>query len=134
MGSIAVSKKKQVINKQFISWFEIPALNFQAAVLFYNTIFGMEMETFSRNEHAIAVFPNKNGIGGAVVCGPGSLPNENGPLLYLNANPDLNNVLNKVVDSGGRLIMPKTFINKESGFFALFIDSEGNKMALHSDK
>ncbi|MCL4105941.1 UNVERIFIED_CONTAM: hypothetical protein GTU68_012579 [Idotea baltica] len=90
------------------------------------------METFATQEHTMAFFPSNGGIGGAVVSGPGSIPNENGPLVYLNGGKDLEEVLSKVEDAGGRVIMPKTPINKDDGFFAIFIDSEGNKLALHS--
>jgi len=52
--------------------------------------------------------------------------------LYLNAGKDLSLVLNLVEQAGGRIVMPKTLINKESGYFAIFIDPEGNKLALYS--
>ena len=134
MGSTAGKKKKLGKKTDFVSWFEIPAINFDQAVAFYNHIFGIQMETTSSNQHAMAFFPSNGGIGGAVVSGPGSNPNENGPLVYLNGGDDLNNVLNKVLAAGGRIIMAKTEINKEDGFFAIFIDSEGNKLAIHSKK
>lgn len=134
MGS-TISKKKQKTNKlkNFVSWFEIPAINFQQAVGFYNHIYNIEMKTFSNGQYMMAMFPANGGIGGAVVSGPGSIPNDNGPLIYLNAGNDLNSVLNKVEEAGGRIIMPKTMINDETGYFAVFIDSEGNKLALHSE-
>jgi len=70
----------------------------------------------------------------AIVAGPGSTPSDSGPLIYLNAGKDLNQILNRIEPAGGRIIMPKTMINEESGYFAIFIDSEGNKLALHSKK
>lgn len=79
-------------------------------------------------------FLQKNGIGGAIVAGPGSTPSDTGSLLYLNGGKDLNLILEKVEAAGGRIIMPKTLINEEAGYFAIFIDSEGNKLALHSKK
>lgn len=130
MGSTS-NNKKRVKVKDFASWFEIPAVNFNQAVAFYNHIYGIEMETFSNNEHTMAFFPADR-IGGAIVAGPGSVPGENGPLIYLNGGNDLDDVLSRVEEAGGRVIMPKTLINQESGYFAIFIDSEGNKLALHS--
>ena len=119
MGSTTSGKhKKQVKLKDFVSWFEIPAINFDQAVAFYNHIYGIEMETTSMNEHAMAFFPAEGGVGGAVVSGPGSVPHESGPLVYLTGGKDLNEVLNKV---------------PEAGYFAIFIDCEGNKLALHSN-
>ena len=60
------------------------------------------------------------------------MPSDCGPLIYLNGGKDLNNVLNKVEEAGGRIVMPKTLISKEMGYFAIFIDSQGNKLALYS--
>lgn len=133
MGGISSKKTKEgKALKNYVSWFEIPALNFQQAVDFYNHIYGIEMEKNFDGNYEMAFFPAKNGIGGAIVCGPGSTPSDTGPLLYLNGGKDLNLVLNKIESAGGRIIMPKTLISEESGYFAVFIDSEGNKLALHS--
>jgi len=132
MGSTSNRKSKATKLKDFVSWFEIPAINFEQAVGFYNHIYGIQMETTSSNLHTMAFFPANGGIGGAIVAGPGSNPNENGPLVYLNGGNDLNNVLNKVEEAGGRIVMTKTLINKQDGYFAIFIDSEGNKLAIHS--
>ena len=52
----------------------------------------------------------------------------------MNGGEDLNQVLNRVESSGGRVLLPKQQINEDAGYFALFIDSEGNKLALHSIK
>lgn len=134
MGGTTGKTKKTEKIKDYISWFEIPAINFQQSVNFYNNIFGIEMEKNIDDNYAMAFFPVKNGIGGAVVAGPGSIPGIIGPLLYLNGGEDLNIVLNRVEGAGGRIVMTKTFINEDSGYFAIFIDSEGNKLALHSKK
>jgi len=118
--------------KDFVSWFEIPALDFQRAVKFYNHIFGIEMTQNITETSAMAFFPVTTGIGGAVIASHGSIPSATGPLVYLNGGYDLSNVLNKVEEAGGRVVMPKTLISKEAGYFAIFIDSQGNKLALHS--
>jgi predicted enzyme related to lactoylglutathione lyase len=133
MGTL--SKKKKQIKKtprDFVSWFEIPALDLSRSVAFYNHIFDMQMEVTETPDYAMALFPVNKGIGGAVVVGQGSYPSETGCLIYLNAGKNLSIALDKVSAAGGRVIMGKTFINDESGHFALFIDSEGNKLALHS--
>ncbi len=134
MGGVSSKKKKQEKLKDYISWFEIPAINFQQAVDFYNEIYGIDMEKNFDDNYAMAFFPTEKGIGGAIVAGPGSIPGIIGPLLYLNAGKDLNIVLERVESAGGRIVMTKTLINEESGYFAIFIDSEGNKLALHSKK
>ena len=133
MGGISTNKYKRLgAIKNFVSWFEIPAVNFKQAVAFYSNIYGVSMETVENESVSVAFFPVKTGIGGAIVSSPGSTPGDKGPLLYLNGGDDLNRVLEMVEPSGGRVIMQKTLINEESGYFAVFIDSEGNKLALHS--
>ncbi len=134
MGGVPSKKQKQEkMLTNYVSWFEIPAVNFQQAVNFYNHIYSIDMEKNFNGNYAMAFFPAKNGIGGAIVAGPGSTPSDTGTLIYLNAGNDLNLILKKVEEAGGRIVMTKTLINKESGYFAIFIDSEGNKLALHSN-
>lgn len=133
MGGVSSKKqKKEKSIEHYVRWFEIPAVNFQQAVDFYNHIFGIEMEKIFDDNYAMAFFPADGGVGGAIVAGPGSTPSDVGPLIYLNGGKNLNLVLEKVEEAGGRIVMQKTLINKESGHFAIFIDSEGNKLALHS--
>ncbi|MEZ4740029.1 MAG: VOC family protein [Flavobacteriales bacterium] len=117
--------------KDFISWFEIPVYDIQRASAFYNGIYGMQMEISYNGDYAMAFFPTDSGVGGALVAGPGCIPNDTGVLIYLNAGNDLDSVLGRVELAGGRVIMTKTLISAESGYFALFIDSEGNRLALH---
>jgi len=133
MGGISTNKNTRKSKvKDYVSWFEIPAVNFAQAVHFYNTIYQINMETDSNDVRSVAFFPIKNGIGGAIVSGLGSSPSANGPLLYLNGGNDLNDVLGRIEDAGGRIVMPKTLISEDAGYFAIFIDCEGNKLALHS--
>lgn len=133
MGGIPQGKKKKTTaNKDHVTWFEIPAIDFQQAVNFYNHIFGIKMIQNSTELNSMAFFPFTTGIGGSVIAGQGYIPSGSGPLIYLNGGNDLNNILSKVEEAGGRIVMQKTIISKEIGYFAIFIDSQGNKLALHS--
>jgi len=134
MGGAPLGKKKKkgIAIQDYVSWFEIPAVDFHQAVYFYNQIFGIEMVQNITEVNAMAFFPVTTGIGGAVISGTGSIPSDKGPLIYLNGGNDLNNVLGKVEPAGGRIVMPKTSIGADEGYFAIFIDSQGNKLALHS--
>ena len=133
MGSTSTkTPKKKTKLKNYVSWFEIPALNLQRAAAFYNYIYNIEMETTEMNGYAMAFFPADNGVGGAVVTGQGCSPSETGTLVYLSGGKDLNTVLERVESAGGRVVMSKTLINDQAGYFAIFIDTEGNKLALHS--
>ncbi len=118
--------------KNFVSWFEIPAINFERAVEFYENIYGIQLERHQGKDFKMAYFPAEGGIGGAIICGEGSVPSDTGSLLYLNGGDDLQLILDRIPEAGGRILLEKQTISAEAGCFALFIDSEGNKMALHS--
>ncbi len=131
MGSTAAASKNHIRLKDFVSWFEIPVYDIHRATAFYNAIYNMEMEVAYNGDFAMAYFPAEHGIGGALVQGPGCMPNDTGTLIYLNASFDMDNILARIDLSGGRVIMSRTLISDAAGSFALFIDSEGNRMALH---
>ena len=131
MGSTVANSKLHSRLKDFVSWFEIPVYDIHRAARFYNDIYSMEMEVAYNGEFAMAYFPADKGIGGALIAGPGCIPNPTGVLIYLNAGNDLDSVLGRVELAGGRVIMTKTEISASAGNFALFIDSEGNRLALH---
>ena len=118
-----------------INWFEIPAKNFERAVKFYSTILGVSMEKSNMLGYDMGFFPSEQGeVAGAVVTADGYVPNDKGTVVYLNGGNDLNTVLSKVEKAGGKVAVPKTKITDEYGYFAIFIDTEGNKVGLHSSK
>ncbi|HTQ27479.1 MAG TPA: VOC family protein [Puia sp.] len=122
--------------KNAISWFEIPAINLQRAQTFYETIFGLSMIPLETPNIKMRLFPieDQMGVGGALADSNGfHKPSATeGPLIYLNANPDLQLVLDRVEKAGGKIVVPKTEISPEYGHMAVFIDTEGNRIALHS--
>jgi hypothetical protein len=123
--------------KSAISWFEIPATDLKRATKFYETIFGISLIPLDLPNIKMRMFPVENqmtDIGGAVVDSGGfHKPSAtDGPLIYLNGNPDVQNVLDKVEKAGGSVIVPKTEISPEYGFMAVIIDTEGNRIGLHS--
>ena len=120
-----------------LNWFEISVSDIKRAKTFYETIFGIEMPTQEMMGMQIAFFPSEdmNGkVSGSVVQGDMHKPSADGAKIYLNGNPDLNIALSKVESAGGKVIMPKTHIGEDIGNMAFFIDSEGNTVALHSNK
>lgn len=78
----------------------------------------------------------QNGIGGAVVDSSGfHKPSAtDGPLIYLNGQPDVQQVLDKVDAAGGSIMVPKTEISPEYGYMAVILDTEGNRIGLHSNQ
>lgn len=120
-----------------ISWFEIPATNLERAQKFYETIFSISMIPMDLPNIKMRMFPIDDmvtGIGGAVVDSGGfhRPSTTDGPLIYLNANPDLQGVLDKVEAAGGKILVPKTEISPDYGYMAVLVDTEGNRIALHS--
>lgn len=120
-----------------ISWFEIPAINLERAQKFYETIFDMKMVPLDLDNIKMRMFPVEDmmtSVGGAL-CDSGGFHKPSptdGPLIYLNANPNVQIVLDRVEAAGGKITVPKTQISEDIGHMAVFIDTEGNRIALHS--
>jgi uncharacterized protein len=123
-------------NANAINWFEIPAADINRAKSFYENIFDVNMELQDMMGMQMAFFPYDPGNGkvsGALVQGPMHKPSQDGAVVYLNANESgMDNVIEKIGQHGGQVVMPKTHIGPEIGYMAFFIDTEGNKVALHS--
>lgn len=116
-----------------ISIVEIPTTDFSRAVKFYQTILGVAIEEMEMDGNQMGVLPNEEGtVNVVLVKGNDYKPTTDGTVLYLNAGKDLQTMLDKVEQNGGQIIVPKTEISIEMGYFALFIDTEGNKLGLHS--
>ena len=120
-----------------ISWFEIPSSDLKRAQQFYETIFGISLFPMDMEGIQMRMFPVDDpatGIGGAVVYSEGfhTPTATDGVLIYLNGNPDLQSVLGKVEAAGGKILLPKTQIAPEYGYMGIFLDTEGNRIGLHS--
>jgi len=122
--------------KDAISWFEIPSVDLARATKFYETIFNVQLQPLDLAQIQMRMFPVDDpmtGIGGAVVYAEGFYEPSNtaGPLIYLNGNPDVQKILDKVEAAGGKIVVPKTMISPEHGYMAIIIDTEGNRVGLH---
>lgn len=122
--------------KNAINWFEIPASNYERAKTFYTAVLGVEIMDHHMPEKNMkyGVFPydiENKGVGGAIVEMEGASPSTDGSTVYFNGGDDLSIALSKVEAAGGSILMPKTDID-ENGFIAQFMDTEGNRVALHS--
>lgn len=127
--------KTQKIDKMnnLISIVEIPTADFSRAVKFYQSILNVSIEEIVMDGTRMGVLPNEEGtVNLCLVKGNDYNPTTEGVVVYLNAGNNLQPMLNKVEQNGGQVIVPKTEISPEIGFFALFIDTEGNKLGLHS--
>ncbi|MDW3208499.1 MAG: VOC family protein [Reichenbachiella sp.] len=119
----------------FVSIFEIPVTDITRAINFYQTILDIDIERMDFPGMEMGLFPYENQlVTGVLMKGEGYQPSSEGVTIYLNGGTDLQIILDKVENNGGKILIPKTPHADESGFFAIFIDSEGNKMGLHSLK
>lgn len=120
-----------------INWFEISVSDMGRAVAFYQSVFSVTMDQQEMMGMHMAMFPYNPMSGkasGALVKSDMHKPSTEGAVIYLNGNPDLSVALEKVAGAGGQVLMPKTQIDEETGYMAFFLDTEGNKVGLHSNK
>ena len=123
--------------KNAVSWFEIGTKDLERAKKFYEEIFNIEMTPMDFPNIKMRLFPVEDpasGIGGAIVHTDGfhNPSKTDGPLIYLNANPDVQIILDRVEGAGGSILVPKTTISPEFGHIAIILDTEDNRIALHS--
>ncbi|OGM99668.1 MAG: glyoxalase [Candidatus Yanofskybacteria bacterium RIFCSPHIGHO2_01_FULL_39_8b] len=127
------------MKKNIVGWFEIPVQNMERAIKFYETIFQIKIERHTMGPLDMGWFPSvEDGIGSA-----GSLvyhekfykPSADGALVYFTSQSgDINDELSRVEEAGGKVIVPRKQISEEYGYMAVIIDTEGNRIALHSRK
>ena len=120
-----------------VGWFEVPVTNMGRAIKFYETVLDVKLEHNQMGPLDMAWFPMTDesyGSAGSLICYPDFYkPSTDGVLIYFTAHSgDLNNELARIENAGGKVLQPKTKISEEYGFMALFTDSEGNRVALHS--
>lgn len=121
--------------KNALNWFEIPVTDFARAKRFYEQVLGGPVHTEVMGGITMGFLPCDQGsVGGAICAGDQYRPSMDGTVVYLNGGDDLSAPLARVTTAGGKVIMPKTLITEEIGSMAFFVDTEGNKVALHSPK
>lgn len=125
------------MEQHFIVWFEIPATDIERAAVFYSKIFDTKIEVNNDMGIPMAFFPGiaeQMSVTGSLVQYEEYQPSKtHGPLVYLNGGKDLSTILNRVEGAGGKVTKEKTQISPEVGYMGIFIDTEGNRIALHSE-
>jgi len=115
-----------------VVWFDIPVQDLERATTFYKTVFQVEFTPVENGPVKMSMFPAEQGIAsGALVKSDFSTPSDTGTIVYLNGGDDLSTPLGRVENAGGKVVQDKMPIG-ENGFIAYFIDTEGNRVALHS--
>lgn len=123
-----------------ITWFEIPVSDIDRAQTFYQTILDIEMVKRADGSDEAVFFPydpnvvqaTSGRVTGVLSKSEGNTPSASGTMVYINASPSIQAVLNRVEQAGGKIIAPK--IQIPAGFIAIIIDSEGNSVGLHAEQ
>jgi predicted enzyme related to lactoylglutathione lyase len=123
---------KEQQRQSTVVWFEIPAGDLARATAFYEQILQMKMRPYQGVGAKMNVFPyNEPGIGGAVIES-GSTEAGRGSVVYLNADPSLDAVLQRIEAAGGSVLLGRTELPPGMGVFAQIKDTEGNAVGLHA--
>lgn len=122
------------MNLNMVVWFEIPVSDMNRAKKFYETVFNIEINVVDFGGLLMGWFPDRgevNGARGTLIKQESYIPSQEGTLVYF-ASENVQNELDRVEKAGGKIYQPKTQISPEHGFMGVFIDTEGNRVALHS--
>ena len=122
------------MNKNMVGWFEIPVADMDRAQTFYEIVFQVKLDVQNFGGLLMGWFPfaeGKEGAAGTLIKQESYIPSKEGTLVYFMSD-DVQNELDRVEAAGGKIYQPKTQISPEHGFMGVFIDSEGNRVALHS--
>ena len=116
-------------------WFELPAIDLDRAAKFYRTVLGLDVRVQDFNGSPMGFFPMEGyDNSGALVKSEDFIPSAKAATVIFNGGADLSEPLSRVEGAGGKVLVPKTNIGEGMGYYALFLDSEGNRVGLHSMK
>ena len=119
--------------KNAINWFSIPVADYERAKSFYQNVLDIKMADVEMGPQKMAFFPaDEDGVGGSLSLSKNFKALDNDEVTVYLSSSDLDESLNRVESNGGSVMLPKTQISSEFGYFGILIDSEGNKVGLHS--
>jgi predicted enzyme related to lactoylglutathione lyase len=120
-----------------LCWTDIPVTDLDRAIKFYSAVLGQPVSKQSFENLSYGLLPHEEQNASGCLCvesdsvGSVNQPSQNGPLIYLSVNGRLDDAVKAVPANGGKVLQEKHQIG-EHGFRAVVIDSEGNRIALHS--
>lgn len=125
--------KEIVIMNTRINWFEIPSTDFRRATKFYENLFQTELKIEDAGPVKMAIFNDPSGEScGCVAHAEHYQPGPHGVVIYLDASPSIDTVIARIEPNGGQIQMGKLELPDNIGCIAHFIDTEGNRVALHA--
>lgn len=118
--------------KNQVVWVDIPVIDLDRAIAFYSKMLGEPVEKVNSGGLVAGILPHADGGSGACLyTSPDHLPSNNGPMIYLNTEGRLAKAVEAVKANKGKILKEIHSIGPH-GFCAVVIDSEGNRIAIHS--
>jgi predicted enzyme related to lactoylglutathione lyase len=115
-----------------VVWVDIPVVDLDRAVRFYSAVLGDTVRKEEFPGMSIGLLPGADSdVSGCLFTKAEDGPCDRGVLVYLNAQGRLDEAIAAVESNGGKVLQPKHQIGPH-GFRAVILDSEGNRLALHS--
>jgi|SRR6056297_1088459 len=115
--------------QKLIKWVEIPAVDIDRAVEFYNSVFNLNLTKVDFGQEKMACFPNDEG---AISYAPNFQPSKDGVLVSFLAPDNIDSTVQRIDSKGGNILKSKTKIEAEGrDYFAICTDSEGNKIGIY---
>jgi len=113
-------------------WFDIPVRDLDRAILFYSAVLKIAVEKQSFGDLPFGVLDHDQGNGGCLVIDEPAISEKGGILVYFNVDGRIRDAVQVAELHGGRIIEPPHSLGPH-GHRALLLDSEGNRIALHSN-
>lgn len=123
------------MEQNMVGWFEIPVNDMERAKNFYNKVFDIDIQVQDFHGTLMGWFPwaeGKTGASGSLIKNEAYEPSDTKGVVIYFSSEDVSIELNRVEDAGGKIVVNKRQISPDVGYMGLFLDSEGNRIALHS--
>jgi predicted enzyme related to lactoylglutathione lyase len=136
LGVIQPLNKPSSCRGNQIVWADIPVKDLDRAIRFYSAVLGAPITKQQHEGMSFATLPHaeEHGVSGCLTTGcegSKSEPSQHGLLLYFNCQGRLDEAVAAVEPNAGKVLQPKHLLGPY-GFRAVVLDSEGNRIALHS--
>ena len=122
------------MKQNMVAWFEIPVHDMDRAKLFYEKVFKVEISLQNIGGVIMGFFPSvteASGAMGSLMKNESYIPSQEGTLIYFNSE-DVQIELDRIIAAGGKILQNKAQISPEVGYMGVFLDTEGNRIALYS--
>lgn len=116
-----------------ICWADIPVTDLDRAIAFYSAVLGKPVvKQAAGPDVEFGLLPHADSnVSGCLAKMPDSAPAQTGPLLYFSVEGRLAEAADIARTGGGRVLVEPHPIGPH-GHRAVILDSEGNRVALHS--